>query len=47
MRIQYYSNDEEYDETDEKNCIDAEAHKGPFDSWINLDAVRKYIRYRL
>jgi DNA replicative helicase MCM subunit Mcm2 (Cdc46/Mcm family) len=39
--------DDEYDETDDQNFIDAESQKGPFDSWINLEAVRRYIRNHL
>jgi hypothetical protein len=39
--------EDEYDEADDQNFIDAEAQKGPFDAWINLDAVRRYIRHHL
>jgi hypothetical protein len=46
-RAQYYAMDDDYDEADDQNFIDAEEQKGRFGSWINLDAVRRYIRHHL
>ena len=36
--------DHGYDEESICNYIDAEDQKGSFESWVNLDAVRQYIR---
>ena len=49
MRKKYYDLemdelDHAYDEESICNYIDAEDQKGSFDSWINLDAVRQYIK---
>jgi hypothetical protein len=46
-RVQYYSMEDDYDEADDQDFIDAEEQKGRFDSWVNLEAVRKYIRHHM
>lgn len=48
QRAEYYSSlPEDYDEANDRDIIDAEDRKGSFEAWINLEAVRKYIRHHM